>query len=385
MSTAIAGLGSRYTMTLEGVGSIVPDVVVDNATILDRLRPARPDGRRIEPEWVDRHLGIHERRLDYDFATATKRGRAEGGLYDGDLAVESSRRALRDAGVDPADVDVLVHVSTTPDTIACSDHLRFITTELRADVDLVHHNLGCAGLAAGFRTAATYLGALAPATALVVASNCVSAYYGPENAAAYAEDCHPGTVMDWLVPLMFADGGGATVWRGSPVHGDGPRRGLCSVRYRNDPDTALVTYPAGGGIDHTTSENITDHRFFMDGVKVREEFAPLILGDLRMLEEDWATHVKPAVGFDFDPDRVDRWYLHQANGVVVQKAVELLGLDPDKVPVGVDHYGNLSAASTLVLVDEDRRAGRLREGDLAVFLWVGAGNGAMHGYAALVA
>ena len=156
------------------------------------------------------------------------------------------------------------------------------------------------------------------------------------------------------------------------------------MRYETHPDTALVTYPAGGGLAHTTSGNVLDHRFFMDARRVSEEFAPLILRDMAMLEEDWAAHIKPAVEHDFDPDRVSRWYMHQANGVVVRKAIELLGLAPDKVPVGVDHYGNLSAASTLVLLDEDRRAGRLREGDLVVFLWVGAGNGAMNGYAALV-
>ena len=76
--------------------------------------------------------------------------------------------------------------------------------------------------------------------------------------------------------------------------------------------------------------------------------------------------------------------MHQANGVVVRKATELLGLPPERVPIGVDHYGNTSAASTLILLDEDRRAGRLHDGDLVVFLWVGAGNGAMNGYAALV-
>jgi 3-oxoacyl-[acyl-carrier-protein] synthase-3 len=54
------------------------------------------------------------------------------------------------------------------------------------------------------------------------------------------------------------------------------------------------------------------------------------------------------------------------------------------VPISVDHYGNTSAASTLILLDEDRRAGRVAEGDLVVFMWIGAGNGAMNGYAAAV-
>jgi 3-oxoacyl-[acyl-carrier-protein] synthase III len=106
--------------------------------------------------------------------------------------------------------------------------------------------------------------------------------------------------------------------------------------------------------------------------------------DFEMLKEDWPTTVKPVTGTGFDIDTVARWYLHQANGVVVRQAIEMLGLPPDRVPISVDHYGNTSAASTLILLDEDLRAGRVNEGDLMVSMWVGAGNGAMNGYATVV-
>ena len=103
-----------------------------------------------------------------------------------------------------------------------------------------------------------------------------------------------------------------------------------------------------------------------------------------MLQEDWPVTVKPLNGTDFDIGSVARWYLHQANGVVVRQAVQMLALPPERVPVGVSHYGNTSAASTLILLDEDRRAGRVRDGDLVAFLWIRAGNGAMNGYAAMM-
>jgi len=113
-------------------------------------------------------------------------------------------------------------------------------------------------------------------------------------------------------------------------------------------------------------------------------FAPLMHRNLQLLRDDWPTRIKPAVGTDFDVDAVTRWYLHQANGIVVREATGLLGLPADRVPLNVDRYGNTSAASTLLLLDEDRRAGRVGPGDLVVFMWIGAGNGAMNGYAALV-
>jgi len=368
---------------LIGVGSYLPDRRVSNEEILRYLRPVRPDGRPLEPEWVVEHLGIIERRLDYEFGGQGKRSRAEGGIYDGDLALRAGRAALLDAGIDAAQVDVVVHVTTTPDLIACQDHFRFLMTELglRHDVELVHHNLGCAGLSAGFRTAARSLASISPAIALVVASNCPSGYFGPEVHDYYYKH---KSGQGWLAPLMFADGAGAAVWRSTPHDEEDRRTGLLSVRNETSPEIGLVTYPGGGCLHHTSETNLADHVFLMDGAKVAEVFPPLMARDFQMLQEDWPTAIKPAIGDDFNVDAVARWYLHQANGVVVRQAIEALGLPPERTPISVDHYGNTSAASTLILLDEDRRAGLIKEGDLAVFLWIGAGNGAMNGYAAVV-
>lgn len=383
MSGFFPALASEVSVSVAGTGSYLPDHRVSNEEILQYLRPARPDGRLLEPDWVVRHLGIHERRLDYEFGGRRKRSRLDGGLYDGDLALGAARSALRNAGLTAADVDMLIHVTSTPDLVTCQDHFRFLTTGLglRRDADLVHHNLGCAGLAPGFRTAAASLLSMVPATALVVASNCPSGYFAPEAHDYYYK--HPSG-MGWLTPLMFADGAGAAVFR-SARHGHGDRRkGLLSVRYETSPDVELVTYPAGGCLHRTSAANLADHVFLMDAVKVAEVFPPLMTRNFDMLREDWPTSIKPVTGTDFDIGQVTRWYVHQANGVVIRQAVDMLGLPADKVPISVGHYGNTSAASTLILLDEDRRAGKVHDGDLIVFLWVGAGNGAMNGYAAML-
>ena len=383
MSGFFPALASEVSVSVAGTGSYLPDHRVSNEEILQYLRPARPDGRLLEPDWVVRHLGIHERRLDYEFGGRRKRSRLDGGLYDGDLALGAARSALRNAGLTAADVDMLIHVTSTPDLVTCQDHFRFLTTGLglRRDADLVHHNLGCAGLAPGFRTAAASLLSMVPATALVVASNCPSGYFAPEAHDYYYK--HPSG-MGWLTPLMFADGAGAAVFR-SARHGHGDRRnGLLSVRYETSPDVELVTYLAGGCLHRTSAANLADHVFLMDAVKVAEVFPPLMTRNFDMLREDWPTSIKPVTGTDFDIGQVTRWYVHQANGVVIRQAVDMLGLPADKVPISVGHYGNTSAASTLILLDEDRRAGKVHDGDLIVFLWVGAGNGAMNGYAAML-
>jgi 3-oxoacyl-[acyl-carrier-protein] synthase-3 len=383
MDALVPTPSSDVNVSLLGAGSFLPEHRVSNEEILRYLRPARPDGRLLEPEWVERHLSIYERRLDYEFGGRRKRSRADGGLYDGDLALRAAQAALYDAELDPDEIDLLVHVTSTPDLLTCQDHFRYLVTELglRRDTELVHHNLGCAGLAPALRTAATSLVATAPATALVVASNCPSGYFGPEVHDYYYD--HPSG-MGWLAPLMFADGAGAVVLRSVTRDPGADPKGLLSVRYETNPDIELVTYPAGGCLHHTTAANLADNVFLMDGVKVAQVFAPLMTRNFEMLREDWSRSVKPATGADFDIDAVARWYLHQANGVVVREAATMLGLPLDRVPIGVDHYGNTSAASTLILLDEDRRAGRVHEGDLVAFLWIGAGNGAMNGYATML-
>ena len=382
-NTAFSTLGSRVSVCVTGVGSYLPEQRVSNRQMLERLDPRHPDGTPFGLDWIERHVGINERRLDFDFAAGRKRERSEGGLFDGDLALRAARAALADAHADASEVDVLVHVTTTPDTIACSDHLRFLTTELglQRGTDLVHHNLGCAGLAAGLRTAAAFLRAWPPATALVVASNCPSGYFAKEAGGYYRS--HPSGFA-WVSPLVFSDGAGAVVLRGAIPSAGARRAGLLAVRYETSPDIPLVTYPAGGCLNHTSESNVGDHLFLMDARRVNEVFAPLMQRDMQMLTEDWPTYIAPILGVDFDTNRVARWYMHQANGVVVRRAGEFLGLPADRIPLNVDRYGNTSAASTLILLDEDRRANRVREGDLVVFLWIGAGNGAMNGYAALI-
>ena len=156
----LPALASEVSVSVVGIGSYLPEHRVSNEEILQYLRPARPDGRLLEPEWVVKHLGIDERRLDYEFGGRRKRSRADGGIYDGDLALRAARSALRRRrhrrrGRRPA--SFMSHPPRTWSPARTTSG--YLTTELglRRDVELVHHNLGCAGLAPGFRTAAASL------------------------------------------------------------------------------------------------------------------------------------------------------------------------------------------------------------------------------------
>jgi 3-oxoacyl-[acyl-carrier-protein] synthase-3 len=361
-----------------GTGSYVCTPLVQNATLFDWLQPRRPDGERVAPEWLEKNLGVRQRSFDLDFETGRKRPREEGGLYDGDLALRAARAALEDAGLAASEVDVLVHVSCTPDTLFFQDHLRFLTggLGLRRDAHLMHFDLGCAGLAPALRAARSELGALGPdATALLVASNSSSSYLTRDTIGFYLGHPHPWA---WLSPALFGDGGGAVVLRADARARD---RGLLDLWYETQPDTALVSYGAGGGLGPTSGRNLAEHVFLMEPQAVAKSYTPILRLAFERLIRNWPSRVQPLAGHPFDPGKIKRWYLHQANRVAVLRTAEEIGLPADRVPTNVECYGNTCAASTLLLLDSDRRRGSVEDGDLVAFLWIGAGAGAQYGYA----
>jgi 3-oxoacyl-[acyl-carrier-protein] synthase-3 len=360
-----------------GSGSYVCRPLIPNEELFEWIRPRKPDGELVPPEWIERNLGIRARSFDIDVRTATKRSREQGGLYDGDLALRAARAALDDAGLEGAAVDVLVHVSCTPDTLYFNDHLRFLTRELglRRDAHLVHFDLGCAGLAPALRAARAELASDASATVLVVASNCSSGHLTRDTVSMYVDHRDPWA---WLSAALFGDGAGALVL--APAR-ERERGGLLRLWYETRPELTIVSYRGGGGIAPTSARNAAEHVFVMEARTVGRSFTPIMRCTFERLVRDWPQHVEPLVGHAFDVDRIKRWYFHQANPLIVTRTAEELGLPLERVPTNAQCYGNTCAASTLLLFDADRRAGVLDPGDLGVFLWVGAGNGAQYGYA----
>ena len=360
-----------------GSGSFVCTPLVPNATLFNWLQPRRPDGEPVPPEWLENNLGVRQRSFDLDFDTGFKRPREDGGLYDGDLALRSARAALEDAGLEAREVDVLVHVSCTPDTLFFQDHLRFLTAQLglRADAHLLHFDLGCAGLAPALRAVRSEMAAEPGATVLLVASNSSSSYLTRDTISFYLDHPHPWA---WLSPALFGDGAGALVLRSGGRDRD---RGFLDLWYETQPDVSLVSYGAGGGQSPTSARNTAEHVFIMEPQAVARSYTPILRRTFERMVEQWPTRLAPVVGHGFDLTRIKRWYLHQANRPAVIRTAQEIGLPLERVPTNVECYGNTCAASTLLLFDADRRRGSVEDGDLVAFLWIGAGNGAQYGYA----
>jgi 3-oxoacyl-[acyl-carrier-protein] synthase III len=361
-----------------GTGSFVCAPLVQNETLFGWLQPRRPDGEPVPPEWLENNLGVRQRSFDLDFATGTKRARAQGGIFDGDLAVRAAQAALTDAGLVAKDVDVLLHVSCTPDTLFFQDHLRFIAAALglRRDAHRMHLDLGCAGLAPALRAARGELAASeGEATVLLVASNSASSYLTRDTIGFYVGHRNPWA---WLSAALFGDGAGALVLR---ANGRDRDRGFLDLWYETRPEFGLVTYGAGGGESPTSAANVAEHVFIMDAKAVAKSYPRVLRLTFERMAENWGRRVEPLVGHAFDPSRIKRWYLHQANRLAVLRTAEEIGLPLERVPTNVECYGNTCAASTLLLLDADRRRGSVETGDLVAFLWIGAGGGAQYGYA----
>jgi 3-oxoacyl-[acyl-carrier-protein] synthase III len=103
--------------------------------------------------------------------------------------------------------------------------------------------------------------------------------------------------------------------------------------------------------------------------------------NLELLDEGWPTSFGVDGSTQARHGQVARWYLHQANGPLINRTIKALDLPDERVPLHIEHYANTSSASTLILLDEERRAHLVSEGDLIAFLWVGGGSGTMNGFA----
>lgn len=341
------------------------------------MQPRDPKGNLVDPSWVRRHFGIETRAFDFDLSLDRKRTRAEGGIYDIDLTDCACHRALLDADLSGRDIGTVIHATVTQGELHFQNHLGELRERLglAPTVNLLHLDLGCAAPAQALKTAQAHLLAEPDAPVLFVASQCVSAATsGREVINRYV--WHPDP-WAWLTPSIFGDAAGALV-----LGHNSPGARFLRVWQSSVNHTRLVYYPIGGLDRPIDTDNAEQALFLSNPLAVSQNFVPVMQQLHAQLVNDWERHVRPQTGQSFDHDRIARWYIHQANALKVGETITTLGLPSERVPLNVPFLGNTSAASTLLLLDDDRRHGRVAPGDTVVFFWVGAGNGGTQmGYA----
>ena len=309
---------------IAGTGSAVPRKILANSE-LEKLVDTTDD-------WILTRTGIAERRIAVD-ETATS------------LAVEAGREALKAAGLKPGDIDLVIVGTVTPDmvfpSVACS-----VQNELGlpAGIPAIDIAAACSGFLFALDSADRYIRTGEAKTALVIGVDVFS------------------RIIDWKdrsTCVLFGDGAGAAV-----IKAEEGERGIISSSIHSDGRLWEALY-APGGVQPSpfeTREGLPPY------VKMQgnETFKVAVRTIISTCEEA----LKSA---SLKASDISLLIPHQANLRIISAAAQKLNLTDDQVFINIGKYGNTSAGSIPLALDEAVRSGRIKEGDLILFVAFGGG------------
>jgi len=314
------------SIIIEGIGSYSPPNIMTNDD-LSRIVDTTD-------EWIRTRTGIRERRISKDETTS-------------DMAVKAGREALLNAKIDPEEIDLLIVATITPDmpfpSTACLTQHKLGLRKIPAfDIEAA-----CSGFIYGLEVARAMMLNGQYQKALVIGAEKLS------------------TITDWedrTTCVLFGDGAGAAVLSKS----DNPGVGILGTHLGADgSEKEILFMPGGGSAIPATHESIDhkDHFLKMQGrevfkiaVRAMADSAQRILESSGLKAED-VTLVVP----------------HQANIRIIEALVSRLGIGLDKCKINLDRFGNTSAASIPIALDEAMRNARFKPGDVILLVAFGAG------------
>ncbi len=309
-----------------GLGSYAPERVLTNQD-LERIVETSHD-------WIFSRTGIVERRLAHPEETTA------------DLARRAAERALADAGVAPEEIDLVLVATVTRESPFPA--VASVVQEGLGATGAAAFDLGaaCAGFIYGLATGAQFIQTGLFRRVLVIGAEVLS------------------RIVNWrdrATCVLFGDGAGAAVL--GPVE---PGQGFLAFDLGSDGSGAGLLAVERGGWGHpltTGAEAELAQSIRMNGNEVFK-FA------VRVVEESTRRTLDRA---GLAPGDIDLFVPHQANIRIIDAAARRLGLDEGKVFSNVHRYGNTSAASIPLALDEARREGRVRPGDTVAMVGFGAG------------
>jgi 3-oxoacyl-[acyl-carrier-protein] synthase-3 len=305
-------------------GGFAPDDVVSNEQLAEH---------GYDSEWIFQRTGIRERR------------RAPAGMATSDMAYEASVECLEQAGVDAEEVDLILLATMTPDTHMPSAACR-LQQRLGSSAAAMDLNAACAGFAYALVTGMQFIATGCNRRVLVVGADLMTRFLNPADKKTFP---------------LFGDGAGAVLLGA----GDGDQ-GLLSYTIGADGSGAeLLTLPGCGSREPATPETLAAGKQYvhMDGRPVFKWAVRIIANSILDVLE--AAQLNSA--------DIDLFVLHQANIRIMDSAIDNLGIDPKKVFVNVDRYGNTSAGSIPLALSEADREGLIQRGDHIVVCGFGAG------------
>src|SRR5205807_7110026 len=309
-----------------GMGHAYPEGILTNADLEKIVETS--------DEWITSRTGIKQRR------------KAAPGEYTSQFAARASQEAIKRAGIDPNEIDLILCATVTPDQILPSTAC-LIQAELNANkaaaMDIV---AACSGFLYGLTIANPMIRSGQIKYALVIGAELLTRYVD---------------YKDRSTCVLFGDGAGAAIL-GPVEHG----RGILAARIRSDGRYEEQLYAPGGGTKGGfTAETIArgDHFFKMKGnevfkvaVRSMAEISRGVLCEAGLKTED-----------------IDLFIPHQANQRITDAVAEVLKVDSSRVYSNIAMHGNTSSASIPIGLDECVEAGRVREGDVILMSSFGGG------------
>jgi 3-oxoacyl-[acyl-carrier-protein] synthase-3 len=309
-------------------------------------------------EWIFKRSGIKQRHY------------APEGVGASDLALEASKRALEAARVRPEEIDYVVFCTMTPDYI------------FPGPGALLAHKLGlrgtpaldirqqCAAMLFGLQIVDGLVQTRAARTILFVGAEAHAGFMPWQDWDALepgGRDASPEAKArankHRALAVLFGDGAGALVFRATERDA-----GLRGMKVRTDGGAAKLLYVEGGGFrsrPYWKHSDYDDQKYIptMDGRELFKFAVTRLPECARSLCSETGVSI----------DKIDWFLAHQANSRINDYVRDQLGVPPQKLPSNIERFGNTSAATLPILIDEQTRSGALKAGDLCMVLALGAG------------
>lgn len=272
------------------------------------------------------------------------------GQATSDLAIEAAKRCLLDAGVGPDQVDLILVATMTPDHYTPSS-AALVQAALGCNCPAIDLNAACSGYMYALVIGCQFVKTGCARKVLVIGADVMSMVVDPQDKKTYP---------------LFGDGAGATLLTPDDEPSDGEGCGILAYRLASEGALSnLLVVPAGGSRKPICQE-VVDRReqylrmegqaVFKWAVRLIPEVTAELLAHARLTLED-----------------IDLFILHQANRRILDSANEYLRVPAEKLFMNLDEYGNTSAASIPISLDEALRAGRIAKGNRVLLLGFGAG------------
>jgi len=314
------------TCSIISVGSYVPERILTNAELEKMVETT--------DEWITTRTGIKERRLAAD------------NEFTSDMAAKAARRAMEKAGIAADQIELIIVATITPDMLfpatACLVQQK-LGARNAATFDI---EAACSGFIYALEIGQQFIMSRTYETVLIIGAERLS------------------SIVNWKdrnTCVLFGDGAGAAILQHRP-----DAHGLLTACMGADGDKAmLLCMPGGGSRIPATTDSVEAglHHLQMDG---KETFRNAVSAMCTAAQEALRR-------CEVDMSQIKLMIPHQANRRIIDAVGERLAVKPGQLFVNLDRYGNTSAASVAIALDEAVAQGRIQRGDLVLMVVFGAG------------